>query len=96
MSCNCIMEGTEKTSEINHEKREGNTFEVVLQCSLNSSGETQCQIIDVRKLPDTTPNVEEEQDLSPTSPVTEGDTEVQSCEESVGENFVERGSERSQ
>lgn len=90
------MEVTEKTSEINHEKREGNTFEVVLQCSLNSSGETQCQIIDVRKLPDTTPNVEEKQGPSPASPVTEGDIEAQPCEESVGESFVERGSEVSQ
>jgi len=90
------MESPEKTSEIDHEKREGNSFEVVLQCSLNRSGETQCHIIDVRKLPDTTPYVEEEQDLSPTLPVNEGDAEAQSCEESAGESFVERGSEVSQ
>lgn len=90
------MDGIEKSGVNDSGERKDNLFGVVLKCSVNDSGETQCQIAEVRDLPDITPIVRAELVSLLQSVSIEANMEVQSCEESVRESFVERGSEVSQ
>lgn len=90
------MDGIEKLGVNDSGERKDNLFEVVLRCSVDGSGETQCQITEVRNLPDTIPKVEDELVPLLQSASIEANVEVQPSEESVGESFVERGPEVSQ